>query len=60
MGNLRRSLKGIVPQKGGGHKDRYTEKTPPRRSEKRENPEHDKEFHEDRKEVSSAIMIDNC
>ena len=60
VGNLRRSLKGIIPHKGGGHKERHSEKTPPRRSEKRGKPEDNKDFFEDRKEVSAAIMIDNC
>jgi hypothetical protein len=44
-------LKGIIPHKGGGQKDRYPERTPPRRADKRDNSEHDKEIYEDRKEV---------
>ena len=56
MGNLNRPLKGIIPHKGGGHGDRRSEKTPPRRSEKRGNPKDDKDFFEDRKDVSAAIM----
>ena len=60
VGNLKRSLKGIIPHKGGGQKDRHPERTPPRRADRRDNSEHDKEFYEDRKEVSSALMIDSC
>ena len=50
VGNLKRSLKGIIPHKG--QKDRHQERTPPRRGDRRDNPGDDKEFYEDRKEVS--------
>jgi hypothetical protein len=52
VGNLKRSLKGIIPHKG--QKDRHQERTPPRRGDRdrRDNHGDDKEFYEDRKEVS--------
>ena len=47
VGNLKRSLKGIIPHKG--QTDRHQDRTPPRRGDRRDNPG---EFYEDRKEVS--------
>ena len=49
------------PSGGRGPSWRGTSQgSPPRRADRKVNFEHDKEFYKDRKEVSSAIVIDFC
>ena len=54
VSNLTKSLKGITPHKGGGHSDRYSDRTPPRRS--RKSGDAQDVFIEDRKDVSAALL----
>ena len=57
ISNLTKSMKGINPKRGGGHSDKYSTRTPPRRLRKSgQGQESVDVFHEDRKDVSAALL----